>query len=126
MSIPPTITPAKPRHRRKRRLVVTPEPTPPPPGGDTLVTSVMAAPANQALWTFDHDVAWDGITDDALRINGASPTGMLSIGPTQIVAQYAVQPVADDAWAIDATPTHVTSPGRTIPVPQGGTVIAGP
>jgi hypothetical protein len=98
----------------------------PPPSTETLVTSVMAAPANQALWTFDHDVVWDGINEDALKINGASPTGMLALGPTQIVTQYAVQPVASDAWSIDVTPTHVTSPGRTIPVPQSGTVIAGP
>src|SRR5690242_12743743 len=96
-----TSPPVQYRRRRNRPAKSAAQPEP-PPSTDTLVTEVMAAPANQALWTFDHDVTWDGVTpDESLKINGASPVGMASLGPTQLIAQYAVQPVESDAWSID-------------------------
>ena len=88
----------------------------PPPALQTLVTSVQIISAFGAVrWTFDHPIATDGQADPALKIAGTVSAMELATGPDWVEVDYLLPLNPGLEWTIDATPAHVTSPGRVIP-----------
>jgi hypothetical protein len=96
----------------------------PPPALETLVTSVqITSPFGLVKWTFDHAVESDGEHDPAFKIAGFGPAVVNATGADWVEFDYFLPLNPGLEWTIDATPTHVTSPGREIVVPQSGVTV---
>ena len=98
--------------------------TPPPPALQTLVTSVqITSPSGLVKWTFDHAIESDGQYDPALKVAGFAPAVVNATGEDWVEFDYFLSLNPGLEWTIDATPAHVTSPGRVIPAPQSGMTV---
>jgi hypothetical protein len=88
-----------------------------------LITSAVHSGPLSVIFTFDHDVALAGNVPQ-LVVNGLVPnTTTTYMGlPNKIECIYPGLVSVGNAWSLMVTPSNLTSPGRVIPVPQGGTV----
>ena len=112
------IPPIKRKPRVRPLPAATPEP-PPPPGPPHVVSTNFSG--NTVTMTFDQPVecGTGEPTDDAITVNGMTPTYAINADAHTISMAFAAFVNAGEPWAIAYQPAWVTT---AIAVPEAGTL----